>query len=229
MKHYLSAIDINVKGTANNTIVQQTEILLRPDFTTAQTQNLYHYPVPQESEVGCGLKAKEPYCLEDTLGLRSRNLLSHPNTERLWRLNKIIEELEALTKVDWIGIYRVTKNLEREPVLLKEAYYGRFSRAEFPLTAEFAKGSNNSTVGLSKKAILVQSVEAYEGPYYTCDTAVQSEFCLPILGPTGALLGIIDAEAFKPEFFTDEKILEITKVAYDLGQSELLDFSVDEQ
>ena len=35
---------------------------------------------------------------------------------------------------------------------MQEAYVGAPSRAEFPLTEEFARTSNNSTVGLSGKA-----------------------------------------------------------------------------
>lgn len=228
MTNYINTIGLNIIGVAHNEIVPQAERWNPPALSGMEIEALYAYPVPEITTKGCGLKAKEPYRLEQTLELKNQDLTTHPNTVRLQRLNQIVERLQALTAVDWLGIYRRTKNLSGEEVLLKESYYGRFSRAEFPLTSAFAKNSNNSVVGLSGKAVVVQSVEAYEGPYYACDIAVQSEFCLPILDADGDVLGIIDAEAFTPDFFTNEKLLEITKVAQDLGKSELLGFSVDE-
>ncbi len=227
MTNYVNTIGLSITGRAQNEIVSQAEKWIPLALNETEINSVYAYPVPEITTEGCGLKAKEPYQLDQALELKDKDLITHPNTVRLQRLNRIIEDLQNLTGVDWLGIYRRTNNLAGEAVLLKEAYYGRFSRAEFPLTPSFAKSTNNSAVGLRGKAVLVQSVAAYEGPYYACDIAVQSEFCLPILNSEGVVLGIIDAEAFKPDFFTKEKLLEIAKVAQDLGQSELLNFSVD--
>lgn len=230
MKNYLLAIGLELTFSENlNELTSLVTAQSVPAFTALDVTNLYHYAVPEVTTEGCGLKAKEPYRLEQTLQLREVDLTAHPNTTRLYHLKQIVDQLQILTGVDWLGIYRNTENLKGQKVLLKEAYYGRFSRAEFPLTPEFAKNSNNSTVGLSKKAIVVQNVEAYDGPYYTCDKTVQSECCLPIVNEAGDLLGIIDAEAFHPDFFTDERLLEISKVAFDLGKSKLLDLAVDEK
>ena len=46
------------------------------------------------------------------------------------------------------------------PVLVKLAYVGRPSRAEFPLTKEFAEKSTNSTVGLTGRATVIASLIA---------------------------------------------------------------------
>ncbi len=228
MDHYLSAIglELSVKKSLNKFVATSLQESVE-HFSEEEINQLYHYSVPEiVPGAGCGLKAQEPYCLEKTLGLEEADLSKHDNTLRLYRLNRIVTHLQELTGVDWLGIYRKTTNLEGETILLKEAYYGRFSRGEFPLNAEFAKGSNNSTVGLSGKAVVVQSVEQYEGPYYTCDVQVQSEFCLPIFDEEGKVIGIIDAEAFQPHFFTNQKLCEIAKVAYDLGKNKALFLSL---
>ena len=224
MKNYLSAIGLNLDIQKNlNGFVQKTLDENVKIFSKNQIQAFYRYPVPEPvAGKGCGLKAKKPYHLDKTLGLQNQNLLRHPNTKRLYRLNQIVQNLQSITGVDWLGIYRKTTNLSGEKILLKEAYYGRFSRAEFPLSPEFAKNSNNSTVGLTGKAIVVQDVSRYGGPYYSCDISVKSEFCLPILDGHQKVIGIIDAESFKTHFFTPVKILEICKVAKDLGESNLL-------
>lgn len=180
-----------------------------------EIEKLYKYDVPKIGENGaCSIKhekEEKPYNLSLILERgEAQNLF-------LWRLNQIVENLQKLTGVDWVGIYKKVKNVNGEWVLLKLAYRGAFSRAEFPLTEEFAEHSNNSTVGLTGKAVLVQDVANYVGPYYQCDAKVLSEFCCPILNVHGEVVGIIDAESFKSEFFDRQKLLEIVKVCMDLG------------
>ncbi|MDC2890843.1 hypothetical protein [Psychrosphaera algicola] len=66
------------------------------------------------------------------------------------------------------------------------AYFGEPSRAEFPLTPEFATISNNSFVGLYGEKRTINDVQKYVadgGEYYTCDPKVKSELCWPILSP----------------------------------------------
>ncbi|HEY0457969.1 MAG TPA: hypothetical protein VGC97_02385 [Pyrinomonadaceae bacterium] len=122
---------------------------------------------------------------------------------------------------DWFGIYRKTVNQNGEPVLIKEAYAGAFSRAEFPLNEKFAAQSNNSMVGLTGKVRYFADLSSYDGHYYECDNKVQSEYCGPILDPRGNVIGIIDAESFQKNFFRAEKILQLTKVCRDLGEVNL--------
>ena len=73
-------------------------------------------------------------------------------------------------------------------MLVKLSYFGAPSRAEFPLTDEFAAISNNSTVGLSGKARIINDVPAYltkGGEYYTCDPKVLAEACIPLFDAQG--------------------------------------------
>jgi L-methionine (R)-S-oxide reductase len=95
------------------------------------------------------------------------------------------------------------------PVLVKLSYVGLPSRAEFPLTPEFAQGSTNSTVGLSGRAMVIADVSKHVetgGGFYVCDPKVKSEACLPVLGETGAAIGIVDAEAEAKSFFGEERL-----------------------
>jgi putative methionine-R-sulfoxide reductase with GAF domain len=135
----------------------------------------------------------------------------------LWRLNQVVTKLRQETDVDWLGIYKKVRKKHGDEVLWKLAYYDEPSRAEFPLTKEFAVHSNNSTVGLTGQAILIQDLAEYKGPYYKCDGRVKSEFCCPIIDLKGEIVGIIDAESFRENFFDDMKLLQITKVCSDLG------------
>jgi L-methionine (R)-S-oxide reductase len=164
---------------------------------------LYTYKVPMLSEDGtCSLieeLASEPYDIAPTLGGRSE-----ANTRKLLLLNQLVEHATQLTGADWLGIYQVRKN--------KLAYRGRPSRAEFPLNETFAKGSTNSTVGLSGHAKVIDDVAAHTaagGAFYVCDDEVQSEVCVPLLDEGGKVLGIIDAEAAPKAFFNNNRMITV--------------------
>lgn len=159
----------------------------------ADATALYRYQVPEFNDDGtCSLElADEPYDLHRIL--RGEETTT---TQALARLNAIVASLQADTGCGWLGIYQ-TRNGPDGRVLVKLCYRGRPSRAEFPLTEEFAAHSNNSTVGLSGQARVIDDVASYVsegGAYYTCDSAVQSEACLPLFNDAGGEVGIIDAE-----------------------------------
>ena len=102
------------------------------------------------------------------------------------------------------------------PVLVKLAYVGRPSRAEFPLTQEFAERSTNSTVGLTGRATVIDDVARHVeagGGFYVCDDGVQSEACVPILDAQRNVIGIVDAEANPKGFFGAERLAVVAAVA----------------
>jgi len=193
-------------------------------FSGKELMKLYTYFIPKLSPDGsCSITdelQEYTYNLAETFGLPydTETLQNHKHSFRLWHLQHIVKKLQKQTAVVWLGIYRKTKNQNDEEILLKEVYVGSPSRPEFPLTKEFAKKSNNATVGITGKAIIVQNVSSYKGPYYTCDGKVNSEFCVPILDTKGTVIGIIDAESFTENFFDSKKLLHIANVAFDLGQ-----------
>lgn len=170
---------------------------------------LYRYPVPLLSEDGsCSLieeLAPLPYDLSGILGGRTADA-----TRKLCMLHQLVERATAVTGSDWLGIYQKRMSREGQAVLVKLAYRGRPSRAEFPLTEEFARGSTNSTVGLTGTAKVIDDVSAHVqqgGGFYVCDDAIQSEACLPILTAAGdAVLGILDAEASPKSFYSVERL-----------------------
>ena len=141
--------------------------------------------------------------------------LNEESTALLLQLDQWMETLHHLEGVDWCGVYLAIPPQEENeldhPALLKLVYRGAMSRALFPLTEEFAKGSNNSTVALSGKTIIVNSVGQYVeegGSYYVCDKRVCSEYCAPFFGENGKVIGIIDIESFTENTFHQDSLLE---------------------
>ena len=189
---------------------------LPPDFNL---DTLYTYKVPMLSEDGtCSLieeLATEPYDIAPILGGRS-----DANTRKLLLLNQLVEHATQLTGADWLGIYqsRKSKVVSKlgDPVLVKLAYSGRPSRAEFPLNETFATGSTNASVGLSGHAKVIDDVAAHTaagGAFYVCDDEVQSEACVPLLDEGGKVLGIIDAEAAPKAFFNTNRMILVVAMA----------------
>lgn len=188
---------------------------LPPNFNQ---DTLYRYPVPMMSDDGsCSLieeLAPAPYDLSTILGGRNE-----VTTRKLLLLNQVVEHVTQMCGADWLGIYQARNAALQHRVLVKLAYRGRPSRAEFPLTEAFAyrePGSTNSTVGLEGSARVIDDVAAYtaEGSgFYVCDDKVQSEACLPMFDEAGVIVGIIDAEAEPKQFFKPDRIAAIVALA----------------
>ncbi len=182
---------------------------------TFHLDTLYTYQVPMLGENGaCSLideMSPTPYDLAAVLGGRS-----DANTRKLLLLNQAVEHVTQMTGADWLGIYQARRVPARERMLVKLAYRGRPSRAEFPLTPEFALASTNSTVGLDGSARVIDDVTAYvaEGSgFYVCDDKVQAEACLPMFDEAGNIVGIIDAEAEPKNFFNPDRISALVALA----------------
>jgi len=169
-------------------------------------EDLLTYPVPELTpdgtcNVGTRLAVK-PYDLRSILGVQGDPKAEKATLQQLNQLYGLIAEVQKTVKADWIGVYQVAHKSDGSRVLVKLAYKGKPSRAEFPLTKDFALLSNNTRVGLSGKPIVITSVAAHSGAYYTCDATVQSEACLPIFDAAGKrVVGIVDAEAFDENHF----------------------------
>lgn len=210
--HWLDATGVRGRGVSPVAVEQALADLLNAlsgELDTVDTATLYRYPVPMLSEDGaCSIVdelSPTPYDLAPILGGESAD-----TTRKLILLNHLVDRATGVSGAGWLGIYQSRRNSAGGDVLVKLAYRGRPSRAEFPLTAEFARGSTNSTVGLSGRAEVIDDVAAHVGAgggFYVCDAAVQSEACLPILTPAGdRVLGILDAEAEPKAFFTPERL-----------------------
>jgi putative methionine-R-sulfoxide reductase with GAF domain len=177
--------------------------------------SLYTYRVPMLTEDGaCSIVdelAPVPYDLGAILGGRSEQ-----TTRRLALLARLVERAQETTGAEWVGIYQRRTHAAEAPVLVKVAYVGRPSRAEFPLTREFAERSTNSAVGLTGHAIVLDDVSKHVeagGGFYVCDEGVQSEACVPILDAGRQVIGIVDAEAKPRAFFGATRLAVIAALA----------------
>ena len=177
--------------------------------------SLYTYSVPLLTADGtCSVvdrMAPVPYDLTGILGGRSEQ-----TTRRLALLERLVERVQETTGAEWVGVYANRVNSAGVPVLVKVSYVGRPSRAEFPLTREFAERSTNSTVGLTGRATVIDDVSKHVeagGGFYVCDDAIQSEACVPILGDDRQVAGIVDVEAKPKGFFGGDRLAVIAALA----------------
>ena len=177
--------------------------------------SLYTYQVPMLTEDGtCSIVdelAPVPYDLTAILGGRSEQ-----TTRRLSLLERLVERAQETTGAEWVGIYGRRVNAAGVPVLVKLSYVGRPSRAEFPLTREFAERSTNSTVGLTGRSTVIEDVSKHVeagGGFYVCDDGVQSEACVPILDEARQVIGIVDAEAKPKGFFGADRLAVVAALA----------------
>jgi len=192
----------------------QQQLLTLPPADSVQWQ----FRVPELGEGGScslfGQLAEQPYDLTPILGGQT-----DANQQLLARVTAVVQFYQQHSASHWFGVYQRRMNPNGEPVLVKLAYFGAESRAEFPLTTEFAAISNNSTVGLSGHGRIINDVAAYlaqGGEYYTCDPKVQAEACLPLLDSHGNVSGIIDSEAFVQNIFTGKELALLIAVAMTL-------------
>lgn len=182
--------------------------------TPSALNALYQYRVPKLSPDGsCSLHGAldpTPYDLGKALGGRTIQ-----NSFALITLDAMVESVHERLRCEWLGLYQV-RALPSGPALVKLAYRGVESRAEFPLTPEFAKTSNNAAVGLSGKALVIADVHAHQeagGAYYECDPKVLSEACLPLLDANGRVVGLLDAESNQRDFFTPDRLAHLAALA----------------
>lgn len=218
---YLERCDV-VQGAADEAFVGRVTAyrlqLQQALQQAAQTPVQWQFRVPELGEGGScslfGQLAAEPYDLAATLGGQTAE-----NQRLLQQVSTVVAFYQANSQSHWFGVYQKRRNPAGETVLVKLAYFGAESRAEFPLTAEFAAISNNSTVGLSGRGRVINDVAAYlasGGEYYTCDPKVQAEACLPLLTADGDVLGIIDSEAFEKQIFAGDELALLCAVALEL-------------
>jgi putative methionine-R-sulfoxide reductase with GAF domain len=185
------------------------------NVAVASSTSLYSYPVPMLTEDGaCSIVdqlAPVPYDLGAILGGRNEQ-----TTRRLALLGRLVERTRETTGADWVGVYQRRADSGGAPMLVKVSYVGRPSRAEFPLTREFAERSTNATVGLTRRSTVIDDVSKHVeggGGFYVCDDGVQSEACVPILGASGDVAGIVDVEAKPRSFFGAERLAVVAALA----------------
>lgn len=220
IQSYLSRSGFSAEAFSAEFYQHVTDFQQQLAALTPATEVQWQFRVPELGEGGScslfGTLSDEPYDLRPILGGQTDT-----NQQLLAKVTAIVQFYQANSASHWFGVYQRRLNPAGETVLVKLAYFGAESRAEFPLTAEFAAISNNSTVGLSGQGRIINDVAAYlaqGGEYYTCDPKVQAEACLPLLGNDDAVVGIIDSEAFAQNLFQGKELALLIAVALTLPQ-----------
>ncbi|ALZ74621.1 histidine kinase [Rheinheimera sp. F8] len=218
IQSYLSRCGFNADAFSADFYQQVTDFQQQLAALTPAAAVQWQFRVPELGEGGScslfGQLADEPYDLRPILGGQT-----DANQQLLAKVTAIVQFYQANSASHWFGVYQRRNNPAGETVLVKLAYFGAESRAEFPLTAEFAAISNNSTVGLSGQGRIINDVAVYlaqGGEYYTCDPKVQAEACLPLVGASGEVVGIIDSEAFTQNLFHGKELALLIAVALTL-------------
>ena len=129
-------------------------------------------------------------------------------------LERLVERVQETTGADWVGVYQRRMNSAGVPVLVKLAYVGRpaarNSRSPRIRGAQhqFHRRPYGPCDGDRGR---LEHVEA-GGGFYVCDDGVQSEACVPILGDSKRVIGIVDAEA-KPRLLRAERLAKVAALA----------------
>lgn len=213
LKQYLKLaqieLDSDVLDQSVTNYIHEFHGIASKDIPIGKEAILYSYEVPKIIPNGsCSIfntPDTEYYDLTEILGGRNQN-----TTRKLAILNKLVTQTAIAMSVDWLGIYQRRTKYDGSDLLVKLAYRGALSRAEFPLTEEFAAQSNNSTVGMNGVARIINDITEYikvGEPYYNCDPRVKAEACLPLFArSSNRIEGIVDAESWQTDFFSNQTI-----------------------
>jgi L-methionine (R)-S-oxide reductase len=103
-------------------------------------------------------------------------------------------------RFDWVGFYRVTG-----PDMLK---IGPYQGGHGCLVIPFSRGVCGACAS-ARATIIVPDVEAFPG-HIACAASTRSEIVLPVFGPDGVLIGVLDIDSDRPDAFTvlDQQVLE---------------------
>lgn len=103
-------------------------------------------------------------------------------------------------RFDWVGFYR---NIGGDTLKV-----GPYQGGHGCLTIPFSKGVCGAAAR-DRQTLIVDDVNAFDG-HIACASSTVSEIVLPLVGPNGALLGVLDIDSNQPAAFTqaDAKALE---------------------
>src|SRR5215212_4797270 len=95
----------------------------------------------------------------------------------------------------WTGFYRV---VEPGRLLRVGPYQGSLGCLEI----EFGRGVCG-TAAAERRTVVVPDVHAFPG-HITCDARSRSEIVVPVFGPAGDLIAVLDIDSDHPNAFDDE-------------------------
>jgi len=212
--HLLIKSNETVDEIFQRVLQQADERYTQEILTRQQALQLFAYDVPKKVQGGgfvCSrVKDEKKFdLLESVFKVEADSEQALILSRFIHLLYSLVNELQQAIGCEWLGIY---KNFAG--CLFKLSYFGKYSRADFPIDEEHAKSSTNSRVALNG-IIITWSDVSNATTYYSCDTKVQSECCVPIFGEGNQnVIGIIDAEAHSSNFFTLEKQLMLIRACF---------------
>lgn len=95
----------------------------------------------------------------------------------------------------WTGFYRV---VEPGRLLRVGPYQGSLGCLEI----QFGRGVCG-TAAAERRTVVVPDVHAFPG-HITCDARSRSEIVVPVFGPAGDLIAVLDIDSDQPNAFDDE-------------------------
>lgn len=146
--------------------------------------------------------------------LKGRSLTS---TTRLMTLDVLVAYCEESLEASRVGVYQA-RETQRGSALVKLAGRGVPSRAELPLTDEFAAKNQQSAAALSGRAKVVNDLPAWfvaRGESPMGDPALKAEACLPVLSEKG-VIGLVDAAHVTTQWFTPQRLALFIALALEL-------------
>ena len=132
--------------------------------------------------------------------------LTHGETDEVALMATLACEIHhSDPRFDWTGFYRVTG-----PELLK---IGPYQGGHGCLVIPFSRGVCGAAAR-TRTAQLVPDVDAFPG-HIACASSTRSELVLPVLGPGGRLIGVLDIDSDQPDAFTQEDATELQRILDD--------------
>jgi L-methionine (R)-S-oxide reductase len=119
---------------------------------------------------------------------------------------------ESLPDVNWVGFYRNVTG-QKGPELVLGPFQGRPACIRIP----FGQGVCGAAAA-TLKAQRVDDVHAFPG-HIACDAASASELVVPIVGPDGALVAVLDLDSPTVGRFDEEDEAGSTKLAEILAKA----------
>jgi GAF domain-containing protein len=109
-------------------------------------------------------------------------------------------------RFDWVGFYRNIGN-----ATLK---IGPYQGGHGCLTIPFSKGVCGAAAR-ERRVVVVDDVNGFDG-HIACASSTISEIVLPVFGPDGGLLGVLDIDSNQPAAFTQADAMALETLLHDI-------------
>ncbi len=106
----------------------------------------------------------------------------------------VTELHHAFDAFDWTGFYRVKDD--------RRLVIGPYQGSHGCLRIPFDKGVCGACAR-AKQTVIVPDVNTFEG-HIACASSTRSEIVVPVLGPSGELLAVLDVDSNDPAAFSNE-------------------------